>query len=66
MNDGVVDKKQWTQTQDEVLIENYQNFAALDKKVRFKYLAELVGGGKTYKDCYNRAKLLKLKKGSIE
>ena len=49
-----------------MLIENYQNFAALDKKVRFKYLAELVGGGKTYKDCYNRAKLLKLKKGSIE
>ena len=58
-------KKQWTQKQDQVLIENYQNFASLEKKSRFTFLAELVGGGKTYKDCYNRAKLLKLKKGSV-
>jgi len=48
-----------------VLIENYQNFASLEKKSRFTFLAELVGGGKTYKDCYNRAKLLKLKKGTM-
>ena len=61
----VVDKKQWTQKQDDILIENYQNFASLEKKSRFTFLAELVGGGKTYKDCYNRAKLLKLKKGTV-
>ncbi len=47
------------------MIENYQNFASLEKKSRFTFLAELVGGNKTYKDCYNRAKLLKLKKGSV-
>ena len=29
-------------------------------------MAELVGGNKTYKDCYNRSKLLKLKKGSVD
>ena len=62
----IVDKNQWTQKQDEILIENYQNFANLEKKSRFTFLAELVGGGKTYKDCYNRAKLLKLKNGTIE
>lgn len=61
----VVDKNQWTQKQDEILIENYQNFANLEKKSRFTFLAELVGGQKTYKDCYNRAKLLKLKNGTI-
>jgi len=63
--DVVVDKNQWTQKQDEILIENYQNFANLEKKSRFTFLAELVGCGKTYKDCYNRAKLLKLKNGTI-
>lgn len=62
--DVVVDKNQWTQKQDEILIENYQNFANLEKKSRFRFLAELVGSGKTYKDCYNRAKLLKLKNGT--
>ena len=61
----VVDKNQWTQKQDEILIENYQNFAALERKSRFTFLAELVAGGKTYKDCYNRAKLLKLKNGTV-
>lgn len=61
----VADKNQWTQKQDEILIENYQNFANLEKKSRFTFLAELVGSGKTYKDCYNRAKLLKLKNGTI-
>ena len=65
-NERVVDKNQWTQKQDEVLIENYQNFANLEKKSRFTFLAELVGGQKTYKDCYNRAKLLKLKNGTID
>ena len=34
--------------------------------MRFKFLAELVQGSKTYKDCYNRAKLLKLKTGKVE
>jgi len=47
------------------LIENYQNFSSLEKKSRFTFLAELVGGGKTYKECYKRAKLLKLKKGTV-
>ena len=34
-------------------------------KTRFTFLAELVGGAKTYKDCYKRAKLLKLKNGTV-
>ena len=61
-----VDKHQWTQKQDDVLIDNYQTFATMEKKSRFTFLAELVGGGKTYKDCYKRAKLLKLKNGTLD
>ena len=61
----VVEKDQWTQKQDEILIENYNQFASLEKKSRFTFLAELVGGAKTYKDCYKRAKLLKLKNGTV-
>lgn len=62
----VVEKDQWAQEQDEILIENYASLANLEKKSRFTFLAELVGGGKTYKDCYNRAKLLKLKNGTVD
>ena len=59
------EKDQWTQKQDDILIENYSQFASLEKKPRFRFLAQLVGDNKTYKDCYNRAKLLKLKNGTV-
>ena len=49
-----------------MLIDNYQTFATMEKKSRFTFLAELVGGGKTYRDCYERAKALKLKNGTVE
>jgi hypothetical protein len=35
-------------------------FKDLDKKKCFEFLAELIGGGKKPKQCYKRAKLLKL------
>ena len=58
------DKKQWTQQQDQILIDNYVQFSSLSKKDRYKMLATLVGE-KTYKECYERAKQLKLKSGDV-
>ena len=62
----VEQKDQWTQEQDEILIENYQQFSSLPKKERYMVLAELVGGNKTFQDCYKRAKILKVKKADKE
>ena len=56
----------WTQEQDDILIENYQQFNSLPKKERYMVLSELVGSGKSYQDCYKRAKALKLKKADKE
>ena len=53
-------EKQWTQNEDEILIDNYPQFRDLDKKLCFKMLAEMLGT-KSGKDCYKRAKVLKLK-----
>lgn len=61
----VDEKEQWTQEQDEILIENFQQFSSLDKKTRFTFLAELVQT-KTPKECYLRAKLLKLKDNTLD
>ena len=41
-------KDLWTQEQDEILIENYQQFSSLPKKERYMVLAELIGGNKTF------------------
>lgn len=59
-------KDLWTQEQDEILIENYQQFSSLPKKERYMVLAELIGGNKTFQDCYKRAKVLKVKKADKE
>jgi hypothetical protein len=59
-------KNQWTQEQDDILIDNYQQFSSLPKKERFMMLAELVGGGKTYQEVHKRAKQLKVKKADRE
>jgi hypothetical protein len=44
----VEEKEVWTQEQDDILIENYEQFCSLPKKERYMVLAELVGAGKTY------------------
>lgn len=62
----VEEKEMWTQEQDDILIDNYEQFCSLPKKERYMVLAELVGAGKTYQDCYKRAKALKLKKANKE
>lgn len=53
--------KVWTEDEDNILIDNYESFKSLDKKSRFELLAQLLTG-KTAKECYYRAKELRLKK----
>ena len=48
----------WTEQLDLVLIENYKDFESLGKKQCFDILGQLVSI--PYKECYKRAKLLKL------
>ena len=52
-------KYQWTQEQDNTLIDNYEQFKDLGKKKCFTFLSTLIGG-KLPKECYKRAKILKL------
>jgi hypothetical protein len=52
-------KKVWTQEEDNILIDNYDNFKDLDTKKCFSFIAAIIEGRKP-KECYKRAKLLKL------
>lgn len=51
--------KVWTQEQDNILIDNYEQFKELGPKPCFELMSELIPG-KNPKQCYRRAKLLKL------
>jgi hypothetical protein len=62
---AVVTKEQpilnvWTQDEDALLIDNYEQFKELPKRERFEYLATLIAN-KSPKECYRRAKILKIK-----
>lgn len=60
------DKKKWTREQDEILITNYEQYKEIPSKtMRFEALARLVSG-KTARQCYERASLLKLKKDDMD
>ena len=48
-----------TQEQDNTLIDNYEPFKELGNKRCFTYIAQLIDGKKP-KECYSRAKILKL------
>jgi len=50
----------WTQDEDALLIDNYEQFKELPKRERFEYLATLITN-KSPKECYRRAKILKIK-----
>ena len=51
--------KVWTQEQDNILIDNYEQFKELGPKPCFELMCELIPG-KNPRQCYRRAKLLKL------
>lgn len=52
---------QWTQEKDEILISQYGQFESLGSKGCFELLSALIPGT-TAKECYQRGKLLQLKK----
>lgn len=55
----------WTLDKDEIIINNYPNFVNLGKKGCFEMISMLIEGT-TPKQCYERGKLLGVKKLSID
>ncbi|CDW80133.1 UNKNOWN [Stylonychia lemnae] len=59
-------KNVWTEEQDNILIDNYDQFKALGSKMCVEFLAQLLDN-KTPRECYERIKALGLKdKGAQE
>ena len=55
----------WTQDKDDILINNYSQFESLGKKACYEMLAMLLEGT-TARECYERGKVLGLKKLSAD